>query len=544
MGKKKSLKLSQRKFFDESPEIFQLKKGELEQGSKKFWNQRYSLFSRFDEGVYMNQELWYSVTPESIAIFISKFIYACNPNIETICDVFCGGGGNTIQFARRFKNVIGIDINQENLYCTEKNCEVYGVEHKVKLYLGDWREISKGGKTFKKLQKKIDFLFASPPWGGTSYKNKELFDLNDLQPLPIKELLESFFSISKNVCLFLPRNSDISQLSEITRELLGNDALCRILYTYSEGFIKGIMVFWGDSYMPEMEIDRDLLSKQNKAFIDETFGPKPDENFYDENTHNDAITNYSYLAYKNRESSYNSDIYINEYDHGKNTHGESLDQDGEGHHTFYGDRPYEQYNHFPNNESTYEKEYEVDSKPWGTANKQEDMEKGPQIEYEYRQQGLELPPQMTNLSSLSTSHTNTEESPRSAYPTNSNSHDNQQSVTTKSHHPHSAYFNYVNYDYNREDYSSNEHPKKQNTRDLQESHKEESHKEERNPYNAYQKNHNGNEHVDYEKHKLRDLDIEMEDHSVGTTRDSELPDSRSEDDKFVSAEEYNSAQNI
>lgn len=33
----------------------------------KYWLQRYTLFSRFDEGVMMDEEGWYSVTPEAVA---------------------------------------------------------------------------------------------------------------------------------------------------------------------------------------------------------------------------------------------------------------------------------------------------------------------------------------------------------------------------------------------------------------------------------------------------------------------------------------------
>ena len=38
----------------------------------KYWDQRYRLFSRFDKGVKMDAESWYSVTPESIAQHIAQ----------------------------------------------------------------------------------------------------------------------------------------------------------------------------------------------------------------------------------------------------------------------------------------------------------------------------------------------------------------------------------------------------------------------------------------------------------------------------------------
>lgn len=222
----------------------------LPKNAKKYWKQRYFLFKKFDQGIHMTSELWYSVTPEDIGIFVAKFIQACNPDIQCVADICCGGGGNTIQFARRFKKTICIDINDDNLYCTKKNCEVYGVLEKVELRQVDWTKV-KGTEYFEYLKQNVDLIFSSPPWGGPAYKGKDLFDLSLLLPMPIKELLVSFFEISPNVVLFLPRNSDLTQLAEVTREILGPDAKCRVLYTYCGGYIKGITAIWGDKFMPE-----------------------------------------------------------------------------------------------------------------------------------------------------------------------------------------------------------------------------------------------------------------------------------------------------
>ena len=38
----------------------------------KYWTQRYRVFSRYDEGVRLDPEFWYSVTPERIAEHISE----------------------------------------------------------------------------------------------------------------------------------------------------------------------------------------------------------------------------------------------------------------------------------------------------------------------------------------------------------------------------------------------------------------------------------------------------------------------------------------
>jgi len=62
--------------------------------SKDFF-QRYRLFSRYSEGCLLDEEGWFSVTPEAIANQIAE---RCR--CDTIIDAFCGVGGNAIAFAK------------------------------------------------------------------------------------------------------------------------------------------------------------------------------------------------------------------------------------------------------------------------------------------------------------------------------------------------------------------------------------------------------------------------------------------------------------
>lgn len=62
----------------------------------KYWCQRYLLFSRYDNGIKMDEEGWFSVTPESIA---RHHAFRCGKGL--IVDCFTGVGGNAIQFAQR-----------------------------------------------------------------------------------------------------------------------------------------------------------------------------------------------------------------------------------------------------------------------------------------------------------------------------------------------------------------------------------------------------------------------------------------------------------
>jgi methylase of polypeptide subunit release factors len=143
----------------------------------KYWDQRYRLFSRFDKGVRMDAESWYSVTPESIAQHIAQHCLRTlavmrnisrkalkkakkialyierekaklslkngNMDMDTdvrktaisegkgkqegkaemkvrakvglMLDLFCGSGGNTIPLAAVCEAVIAVDLIEDRL---------------------------------------------------------------------------------------------------------------------------------------------------------------------------------------------------------------------------------------------------------------------------------------------------------------------------------------------------------------------------------------------------------------------------------------------
>lgn len=65
----------------------------------KYYYQRYRLFSRLDQGIIMDREGWFSVTPEAIAEHIADRVV--RNNVSVVVDAFTGVGGNAIQFALR-----------------------------------------------------------------------------------------------------------------------------------------------------------------------------------------------------------------------------------------------------------------------------------------------------------------------------------------------------------------------------------------------------------------------------------------------------------
>lgn len=244
----------------------------------KYWKNRKNLFSKIDGApIYMTNELWYSVTPEVIAKFLAKFIRACLPDATRVMDVFCGGGGNTIQFAKLFPRVYGVDASLEHLYCTYRNAKSYDVSDRIWLKYATWQQIVEKGR-FARLG--IDCVFGSPPWGGPQYLRSKEYDLEtNLIPMGITEMLESFLKISPNVVLFLPRNSNLSQLSRATRNVLGPSGQCRVIYVKDNGFLKGILCMWGAALISPVE-------EQSAPHEDEDKQP---ENLHDKQESRDRI---------------------------------------------------------------------------------------------------------------------------------------------------------------------------------------------------------------------------------------------------------------
>ncbi|NWI08592.1 TGS1 synthase, partial [Crypturellus soui] len=202
----------------------------------KYWAQRYRLFSRFDEGIKLDREGWFSVTPEKIAEHIAVRV-SQSFNCDTIVDAFCGVGGNAIQFALTSKRVIAIDIDSEKLSLARNNAQVYGVAERIEFICGDFMVLAS--------QLKADVVFLSPPWGGPDYATAEIFDIQtmicpDGYPLICEPLLSKM--ITNNIVYFLPRNADIDQVAS----LAGPGGKVEIEQNFLNNKLKTITAYFGD----------------------------------------------------------------------------------------------------------------------------------------------------------------------------------------------------------------------------------------------------------------------------------------------------------
>ncbi|KAI9873709.1 MAG: hypothetical protein M1830_010699 [Pleopsidium flavum] len=208
--------------------------GEVPWDIQRYWYQRYSIFSKYDEGVWMTDDAWFGVTPEPVANKIAQHMSESLPAEKGIMiDAFAGAGGNAIAFASsgRWKRVYAIEKDPKVLACAKHNAAVYGVQDKISWFEGDCfaiiqRELADVGE--------FSVMFASPPWGGPGYRSEYMFDLSTMQPHSLKDIYEPFSKLTRDVALYLPRTSDLRQLAK----LVPDDKKVTVVHYCMEGASK------------------------------------------------------------------------------------------------------------------------------------------------------------------------------------------------------------------------------------------------------------------------------------------------------------------
>ncbi|XP_054783317.1 uncharacterized protein LOC129290549 [Prosopis cineraria] len=198
--------------------------------TKKYWHQRYRLFSKYDQGIQMDEEGWFSVTPEEIAI---KHAQRCSDH-DLVIDSFSGVGGNAIQFAAKACHVIAIDIDPVKVELAMNNAKVYGVEEYIDFIVGDFFALAPSLKG--------DIVFLSPPWGGPSYKDIQTFTLELLKPIDGYTLFQVAQAITPNIVMFLPRNINLKQVPELS--WLSSPPLeLEVEPNYIQNHLKGVTLY-------------------------------------------------------------------------------------------------------------------------------------------------------------------------------------------------------------------------------------------------------------------------------------------------------------
>lgn len=209
---------------------------------QNYWFQRYKIFSKYDEGIWLTDDAWFGVTPEPVAMKIAEHMASSTPkNKSIVIDAFAGAGGNSIALARsnRWRRVYAIEKNPAVLQCAKHNAKVYGVADKITWFEGDCFELLKGQL---KALAPYSVIFASPPWGGPGYRSDEVFNLDLMQPYSIDTLYTELSAFTRDIILFLPRTSDLRQLAAY----IDDQKKVLTMHYCMEGASKALCIYYGD----------------------------------------------------------------------------------------------------------------------------------------------------------------------------------------------------------------------------------------------------------------------------------------------------------
>ena len=176
----------------------------------KFYKKRRYLFSKYDQGIKLDDESWYSVTPESIGEYLGEKVAQVSTTEEVnVIDAFAGWGGNIIQFGRFSNRVFGCEIDQTKIEYCQHNWKIYGVEN-YKVLLKDYLESNANDYD----NKQINAVFLSPPWGGVGYTQMEKYKFEYMHP-NFNDILTKSLEFTRNLILYIPRNTDVEEICSV-----------------------------------------------------------------------------------------------------------------------------------------------------------------------------------------------------------------------------------------------------------------------------------------------------------------------------------------
>lgn len=156
---------------------------------------RHRLFSRWDEGIQVDDEGLFSATPERLAQQIAAGAQG------VVIDATCGVGALSIALAaqRAVARVIAVDLDGTRLRMAEHNARIYGVRDRIEFVHGDAADVIAA--------RDADLVVIDPPWGGRDY-DRERMTLQDLG-MDLRAILSSYEAA---LTLKLPRSFDVREL--------------------------------------------------------------------------------------------------------------------------------------------------------------------------------------------------------------------------------------------------------------------------------------------------------------------------------------------
>ncbi len=194
----------------------------------KYWDQRYRIFSKYDHGIVIDNEGWYSTTFERIAQYIAKKFVKFH--IKTIIDCFSGIGGTPLPFAYGANHVIAIDNNPEKFRILKINAAIYNANNDIEMVTGDVYAATKDIAEKRNLDRSTTAVIVSPPWGGPEYVNRKYCSIRAFPSGDLFELMKVLVQITNNIVLILPRNTDVEEIKGTPALVTHNSLLTFYLF--------------------------------------------------------------------------------------------------------------------------------------------------------------------------------------------------------------------------------------------------------------------------------------------------------------------------
>ena len=157
-------------------------------------------------------------------------------------DGFCGSGGNVIQFSKYCSEVFAIDIDPKKLEICKNNCRIYNCKDNIHFIEYDFLKI----QNYPKLKVKADYIFLSPPWGGISYKNSDIYSIKESMTPDISEIIKVSLKIVKYIMFYVPRTLMLNELFGIISEINKSERLFFDIHILkSANKIKALLIIFG-----------------------------------------------------------------------------------------------------------------------------------------------------------------------------------------------------------------------------------------------------------------------------------------------------------
>jgi SAM-dependent methyltransferase len=194
------------------------------------------LWSRYREGVRMDREAWYEMTPENVALYVAWRL----KHKSRVFDACCGVGGNSIQFALMGSDVVAVDISQSRIEMAKHNATVYRADSRVIFVCEDILSFlirtecdTTGNST----------LFMSPPWGGYDCYTHESLPVSELA-IGLRPILQAAWRLFHSFAVYLPRNISLDSVWDLLSDIgVTHCELEHIVYSDPEPHLKGFVLY-------------------------------------------------------------------------------------------------------------------------------------------------------------------------------------------------------------------------------------------------------------------------------------------------------------